>query len=248
VILDERVRSDLAESTRFSDIRLVDSTDSTNRLVRELAASGAPEGLVVAADVQTAGRGRLDRVWEAEPGTGLLVSLLLRPAVDPSEWHLVTSACALAAQDTCEEVAEVAVELKWPNDLMAGDRKLAGILAEATSDAVVVGMGLNVHSGPPGSAWIDDLAGRRVSRSDILAAWLARLDDVLDAWADIASMYRERCATVGRSVAVELLDGSQVTGVAESIDDAGRLVVATGSGRSIVAVGDVTHLRADRSD
>src|ERR1700739_1157355 len=106
VILDERVRAGLAASTRFSDIRFLEETDSTNRVVAELAAAGAPEGLVVAADLQTAGRGRLDRTWEAEPGTSLLVSILLRPVdLPPARWHLVTAAAGLAAQRACQRAA-----------------------------------------------------------------------------------------------------------------------------------------------
>ena len=245
MFIDERVRADLATTTRFSDIRLLEATDSTNRVVADLAGGGAPEGLVVSADVQTAGRGRLDRTWEAEPGAGLLVSLLLRPRGLPiSRWHLATAAAGLAALDACSEVASTRPDLKWPNDLMIRSRKLAGILAESTSGALVLGMGLNVHSGPPGSAWLDDLAGRRVARSDLLVAWLRSLDRLLDDWDLVATRYRAECSTVGMEVSVEQV-GSRLVGVAESIDDEGRLVVRPAGGGTPVAVsaGDVVHLR-----
>ena len=237
MFLDERVRADLAAFTRFGDIRLLDVTDSTNRVVGDMAAEGAQEGVVVAADLQTAGRGRLDRTWEAEPGDALLVSLLLRPSDLPlSRWHLVTAAAGLAARDACAEVAGIRPELKWPNDLIEpegveGDlppgglpRKLAGILAESTAGALVVGMGLNVHSGPPGSVWLDQLAGRRVGRSDLLAAWLRKFDGLIGDWDVVAARYRSECSTVGREVEVEQV-GSRLVGVAESIDDEGRLIV-----------------------
>lgn len=250
--IDERVRADLASRTRFNDIRLLEVTDSTNRVVADLAADGAAEGVVVAADLQTAGRGRLDRTWEAQPGSGLLVSVLLRPTTLPlSRWHLVTEAAGLAARDGCVEVSGFRPELKWPNDLISDDGKLAGILAESTSGAAVVGMGLNVHSGPPGSAWLDHLAGVTVSRPDLLVAWLRSFDRFLDDWELVSSRYRSECSTVGKVVEVELA-GGRLTGTAESIDEEGRLVVRQAGGRDgagagaalvVVSAGDVVHVR-----
>lgn len=180
--LDPDSRRRLATTTRFTDIELLAVTDSTNRVVAARAAAGAAEGLVVAADLQTAGRGRLDRSWEAEPGAALLVSLLLRPADLPaSRWHLLTAAAGLAAVRACRDVGRFTPELKWPNDLLVGDRKLAGILAETSGGGVVVGMGLNVHGGPPGAAWADQVAGRRLDRSELLVGWLTALDGLLGA-------------------------------------------------------------------
>lgn len=261
MLLDERVRADLAASTRFSDVRLLDVTDSTNRVVAELAATGAPEGLVVAADLQTAGRGRLDRTWEARAGTALLVSVLLRPArLPPARWHLVTAATALAARQACREVAGFWPDLKWPNDLLVDGRKLAGILAETggaaigagatagpgatpVGTAVVVGMGLNVHAAPPGAAWVDDAAGRRVGRGSLLAVWLTHLDGLLGRWDVVSDLYRDECATVGQRVAVQQGD-SELVGLAEGLDSDGRLLVRPDGGDLVaVAAGDVTHLR-----
>jgi BirA family biotin operon repressor/biotin-[acetyl-CoA-carboxylase] ligase len=246
VILDERVRRSLAAETRFADIRLVDETGSTNSDVARLAGAGAPEGLVLSADHQTAGRGRLDRSWEARPGDGLLVSILLRPSGLPLERRgLIASAVALAARTACAQVAGVTPDIKWPNDLLApSGEKLAGILAVEASGAVVVGMGLNVHGAPPGAAFLDDLAGRRSDRAGLLERLLRGLDPLLDDWDTVAARYREECATVGRQVSVELVDGSSLTGTAEGVDDLGLLVVrqADGSSRHL-AVGDVTHLR-----
>ncbi len=240
MILDERVRTDLTGKTRFKDVRLLESVASTNRLVADMAAHGAAEGLVVAADYQTAGRGRLDRTWQARPGDGLLVSVLLRPeGLEAQRRHLITAAVALAAQDACRAVAGVAADIKWPNDLLVSEKKLAGILAEATASAVVVGMGVNVHGGPPEAAVLDDAAGRRVRREDILVSWLQGLDRLLDRWDSVAELYRQRCATVGRDVDVHLTEGEHLRGRAEAVDELGRLVV---DGRP-VAVGDVTHLR-----
>jgi BirA family biotin operon repressor/biotin-[acetyl-CoA-carboxylase] ligase len=246
VILDERVRSSLAAETRFNDIRLVAQTGSTNDDVAALAAAGAAEGLVLSADHQTAGRGRLDRTWEAQPGDGLLVSVLLRPAGLPVERRaLVASAVALAAKAACQDVSEVAPEIKWPNDLLARDGgKLAGILAVETSGAVVVGMGLNVHGAPPGAACLDGLAGRRVDRAALLERFLRELDPLVGDWEAVAARYRLECATVGREVSVELSAGVTLTGRAEGVDDMGLLIIRLGDDSvRHLAVGDVTHLR-----
>lgn len=253
MILDGRVRAELAAATRFADVRLMDEVDSTNRVVAELAAAGAPEGVVVAADFQSAGRGRLDRGWDARPGDGLLVSVLVRPALrsgtqpaglPPERLHLVTAAAALAGREACLEIGGIEPEIKWPNDLLLDGSKLAGILAEAAAGAVVVGMGLNVHSGPPGAAVLDRAAGSRVSRAALLEQWLRSLDRLLGDWDRVASDYRRLCATVGRPVSIELSGGQVLTAEAEAVDEQGRLVVRDEEGRRhVVAAGDVHHLR-----
>jgi BirA family transcriptional regulator, biotin operon repressor / biotin---[acetyl-CoA-carboxylase] ligase len=137
------------------DVHRLDEVDSTNSYVRRLARHGAAAGLVAVADHQTAGRGRLDRRWESPPGANLLTSVLLRPACAAEDVHLCAGAVALAAVQACREVAGVEPVLKWPNDLLLGGAKLAGVLAEAefagsTLSAVIVGVGINVAwPGPP---------------------------------------------------------------------------------------------------
>ena len=155
--------------TRFAVVHRFDEVDSTNRVLVDEAGAGAPEGTVAVAAFQHAGRGRLGRRWEAPPGSNLLVSVLLRPGLDLDELHLCTVAVALAAADACAAVAGLEPELKWPNDLMVGERKLAGILAEIvpagpgagagpgrSATAVVVGLGLNVQWPPPDAAPLPD--------------------------------------------------------------------------------------------
>src|SRR6516165_7996333 len=142
--------------------------DSTNSYLREQARQGAGEGLVAVADHQTAGRGRLDRRWESPPGANLLASVLLRPGCLADDLHLCSGAVALAAADSCAEVADVEAVLKWPNDLLVGGSKLAGVLAEADFEGsrmrgVVVGIGVNVAwPGPAeaGGTCLDDAGGR----------------------------------------------------------------------------------------
>jgi BirA family biotin operon repressor/biotin-[acetyl-CoA-carboxylase] ligase len=244
VIVPERVRSLLGSGSRFTTIESFPSIDSTNRLVTDRAAGGAPEGLVVTAEVQTAGRGRLDRSWEAEAGSALLVSVLVRPADLPvSRWFLVGVAAGVAAREACQQVGGFVPDLKWPNDLLVGERKLAGILAEATGTAAVVGMGLNVHGAPPGAAWADQAAGRRLDRAALLAAWLRGFDRRLGRWDELLAAYRQACATLGQDVIVEHGNG-RLVGRAEAIDDDGRLVLHLADGtRVAVTAGDVIHVR-----
>jgi BirA family transcriptional regulator, biotin operon repressor / biotin---[acetyl-CoA-carboxylase] ligase len=233
---------------RFGEVRWVAETDSTNTRLLEEARGGAPEGRVLVADHQTAGRGRLGRRWEASPGSALLVSVLLRPDVSLPRAHLVTMAAGLAAAEACEAVAGVRPGLKWPNDLVVDDAKLAGLLAESVVEgdalrALVVGMGLNVTAVPAdGATALADHSAGPVGRRELLDAWLARLDDRLDALDGVLADYRPRCATLGRDVRVER-PGGVVTGRAVDVTDAGHLVVDSGDERVDLAVGDVVHVR-----
>lgn len=250
--------------TRFTAVRLFDEIDSTNRYLLDEAATGASEGLVAVANHQTSGRGRLGRRWESQPGASLLVSVLLRPSAPPLELpprrlHLVTAACSMAACDAVEQVAGFRPGVKWPNDLMADGRKLAGVLAEtrvveAGVDALVVGVGLNVEreAFPPELAEIatscGQVAGRSVDRADLLVALLTAFDRsytqlALPAGpAEVLREYRRACVTVGNSVRVDFA-GRSIEGVAVEIDEDGHLVVETSPGaRSVVTAGDVAHL------
>lgn len=245
----------------FTDVRRFASLGSTNAYLLEEARRGAPAGVVAVADHQTAGRGRLGRRWEAPPGTCLLASVLLRPALEPGELHLCTAVVALAAADACERAAGVVPAVKWPNDLLCGGRKVAGVLGEsdpgapggpAGSVAVVVGVGVNVDwPGPDGAGGtsLSAEAGRPVDREAVLAALLAsvrRRAPSLDTAAGrraLAAELRRRCATVGTPVRVELA-GRTVLGTAVDCTDAGHLVVEIpGGAREVVAAGDVVHLR-----
>ncbi|MGI8758247.1 MAG: biotin--[acetyl-CoA-carboxylase] ligase [Acidimicrobiales bacterium] len=249
-----------AQPGRFADVRVLRETGSTHREVLEAARAGAPEGVVVVADHQTAGRGRRGRAWLAPPGSALLVSVLLRPRLAAAEVHLVTLAAALAAVDACRGVAGVEPSLKWPNDVVVegegGTGKLAGILAESlvagdVVQAVVVGMGLNVTPAAatqPAAVCLEDLAGRGVDRSALLAAWLEHLDRWYAAVSgpgsrsEVLEAYRKGCATLGRHVRVEL-SGGAFEGRALDITAHGSLVVEKGGETTEVSAADVVHLR-----
>jgi BirA family biotin operon repressor/biotin-[acetyl-CoA-carboxylase] ligase len=213
-------------------VELVPEIDSTNAELLRRAAGGAAHGSVLVADHQTAGRGRLDRRWEAAPGDALLVSVLLRPVLERPRWFLLTFAAGLAAVDVAGGA------LKWPNDVVVGARKLAGVLAESSGDAVVVGMGLNLRpSAVEGAVSLEEL-DRALDRDTVLERWLTAFSGRLDRLDDVLTDYRAYCATLGQEVRVEL-PGETFTGRAEAVTDDGHLVVA---GREVIA-GDVVHLR-----
>ncbi|MDQ1509936.1 MAG: BirA family transcriptional regulator [Actinomycetota bacterium] len=243
--------------TRFCEIRWFTTVDSTNRHLLLEAANGSREGVVAVADEQTAGRGRHGRTWTAAPGAALLVSVLLRPDLAPERLHLVTLAAGVAAADAVQQICGIDARLKWPNDLVVDDRKLAGILAEVASTgtggagAVVVGMGLNLRSDafPSEIAEIatacDQHGAGAVDRGDLLVAWLHALDGSLGELGGVVGAAAARSATLGRPVRVELAR-STFTGVATRMTPEGYLVVTRDDGtEEIVTAGDVIHLRAE---
>ena len=228
-------------------MRRLAEVDSTNREALDLARAGAPEGLVVVAGSQTAGRGRHGRSWESAPGASLLLSVLLRPgpSLPAGHRHLAVAAVALAARDACRSVAGFAPDIKWPNDLVVDDAKLAGVLAEVDGDAVVVGLGLNVSAvapWPAGAVAAEAVAGRPVDAGALLAAVLESLAGRAGDWNAVPSEYRAACATLGRTVRVDLQDES-FTGTAADVTDDGRLLVDVGVCLREVTAGDVVHLR-----
>ena len=246
------------------DVHRFEEIDSTNAYLLRQARLGAPEGMVAVAEHQSAGRGRLDRRWESPPGASLLASVLFRPDLDPAELHLCTAAMALAAAEACRRVAGVGPVLKWPNDVLVSEEKLAGVLAEAVFDggrgfdggpggavAVVVGIGLNIDwPGPAGAGGtsLSELGAGPVDRAALLGALLDALSarrallDSVTGRREVVAELRNRCATLGRRVRVELA-AEAVTGVATEIDDAGHLVLQTSAGPRTVSAGDVVHLR-----
>ncbi len=242
----------------WTEVRVSESTGSTNADAAAAARDGAAEGLVVTTERQVAGRGRLDRTWETVPGAAVAVSVVLRPDVPPGAWVWLPLLAGLAVDAAADDLG-VRSTLKWPNDVLVEDRKLAGILLERvetpTGPAAVVGVGLNValteSELPVPTATSLLLAGaHETDRTAVLAVLLDHLERLYRAWLTdggdptptLRRRYLERCGTVGSTVRVQLPDGSDLVGVAETIDQHGRLVVA---GRAVSA-GDVTHVRPIR--
>jgi BirA family biotin operon repressor/biotin-[acetyl-CoA-carboxylase] ligase len=218
---------------------VVDETGSTNTDLSAAAAAGAPDRSVLMARHQTAGKGRLDRRWDAPAGANLLVSMLFRDV--PAHPHELTQRVALAAAQACRDVAGILPTLKWPNDLLVEGRKLAGVLAQAggpgpTPQYVVVGIGLNVGWAPDDAAKLGD----GYAPAEVLDAMLAAYDRLPD---DLTDAYRAALSTIGQTVRVELAD-SAVVGRALDVLADGRLVVLDECGITHrFDTGDVVHLR-----
>ena len=232
---------------------------STNDVAASLAEGGAAEGLVVAANAQSAGRGRQGRVWASPPGAGLYVSVVLRP--DQHVVPMLTIAAGVAVAQGIQAATGLSSQLKWPNDVYVGPRKVAGVLAEASANAgggpairyVVLGFGINVMPAayPPDIAplatCLERELGRAVDRGLLLAECLSalarrytelihgRLAEVIEAWRGRAT------TTLGRKVRWEAT-GVPVEGIAESIDETGALVVRTRSGTIRVTSGEVVWM------
>ncbi|MFD4597248.1 biotin--[acetyl-CoA-carboxylase] ligase [Streptomyces sp. NPDC058464] len=249
----------------YRDIEVVDRTGSTNSdLVARAVAGDADEGVVLVAEEQTAGRGRLDRQWTAPPRSGLFFSVLLKPAEVPvARWGWLPLLTGVAVATGLAKAAGVDTALKWPNDLLVtvGDeeRKAGGILAErADEDGVVVGVGINVTLRaaelPVPQAGSLALAGAvSTDRETLLRAVLRSLEDWYGRWraaggdpaaSGLQEAYAAGCATLGRSVRAELPGDRSLVGEAVAVDGDGRLVIATEAGvQEPVGAGDIVHLR-----
>jgi BirA family biotin operon repressor/biotin-[acetyl-CoA-carboxylase] ligase len=245
----------------WTAVEVRERTGSTNADVAAAARAGTPEGLVLVAEQQTAGRGRLDRRWESPPRAGLAFSVLLRPAVPASRLGWLPLLAGVALVETVRRQVEVEAVLKWPNDLLIDERKCAGILAEAVPDptpAVVLGIGLNVSMSeaelPRPDATSLLLAGAaHTDRDPLLRAVLRGLAEWYRRWqqADgdpdacgLRDGYRLHCATLGRQVAVTLPGGGTLAGTGSDVDGDGRLLVAQLDGAlTAVAAGDIVHVR-----
>ena len=234
----------------------VATTGSTNADLAAAARAGAPSGTVLVSDHQSAGRGRFTRVWEAPPGTSLALSVLLRPpaSVPTARWLWLPLLTGLAVADGLRAAAGLAVELKWPNDVLAGGRQLCGILAERVDaggpPAAVLGMGINTTLAeeelPVPTATSVALAGGAVEETGLVIAVL----DALGAWyvrwlagSDLRADYAARCASIGRRVRVQVSESQFVEGEATGVDAEGRLQVRAGGAVRAFAAGDVVHLR-----
>lgn len=229
--------------------------ESTNALALAKAAAGAAQGTLVLAGEQRSGRGRHGRTWSAPPGSSLLLSLVVRPVVPLASVPLLPLLTGLVLAETvARHLPEAEVALKWPNDLVVGGRKAAGILVEGAAGAAVVGVGVNVDwrgvERPPelaGAVSLAEVAGHDVDRWRLLAGFLGVFSRRYDQWQELPAAfldgYRQRCATLGQVVRVSAMDGSVIQGEAAEVDRTGGLVVRTAGGPVTVSAGDVEHVR-----
>jgi BirA family biotin operon repressor/biotin-[acetyl-CoA-carboxylase] ligase len=236
-----------------------DELPSTSDRAKELADDGADHGTVVVAESQTAGRGRRGRVWASPARRNLYFSVVLRPDLPPSRAPEITLVASVAICDALRQ-AGVDAGIKWPNDVLASGKKIAGMLTELAAEPdrvqwVVLGVGVNVNA--RAEDFPEDLRAEATSilierghpapRALFAAACFTALEEWLDRHAEdgfaaVREAWRERSVTLGREVTVKA-DGRQIVGTAEDIDESGALVVRTASGPERILVGDVTLLR-----
>jgi BirA family biotin operon repressor/biotin-[acetyl-CoA-carboxylase] ligase len=259
--LNEEIARKLTSHWLGKQLHYYQDLDSTNRMAQELARQGATEGTVVVAERQLSGRGRQGRAWHSPAGVGLYCSLILRPVLPPNRVQLLTLAVAVAVSRAISAQTLLSPKIKWPNDILIREKKVAGILTEAEAAAeriahVVLGVGINVnHTAAELGPGLEGLAtslrleeGHSVTRSGLAVqlfvefeAWYERLKGrdssaVLEEW-------RRHAATLGRRVRV-LLGRTTVEGTALDVTNEGALVVEGNDGsRTMVHAGDVEHLR-----
>lgn len=258
----------VAPNGPYAALDVVDSTGSTNADLMAAAAEGAADRTVLVAEEQTAGRGRRSRTWVSPAGSGVYLSVLVRPATVPvARLGTLGMVAGLALMHAARETAGIDAALKWPNDLLVGaDRaKAAGVLSEvAQGQGAVVGVGLNVTALPDGAdpgpgglpaGSFADAGARVTDRTEITASFLRAFAEFEAAWrlsdGDVARSgvlagYRETCGTIGQRVRAELPDGKSMTGVAVDVDEDGRLLLKLDDGTpQPISAADVVHLKVD---
>jgi len=237
------VITEMTQGSMFGrSFRYYDEIESTNVEAKELAMAGAPEGTVVIAELQRAGRGRLGRRWTSPAGKGLLFSVILRPTLPMSRAHMLTIVAAVAAARGIEAQTDAGVRIKWPNDLFVGDRKAGGILLEVAGEQdvvewVIVGIGINVNTEYAElpvdlrrtATSLKMATGEPVDRSELLARILLALETTYKeaqkhGFDRALSEFRQRDYLLKRSVSVQTREGS-VIGEATGIDNQGALLV-----------------------
>jgi BirA family biotin operon repressor/biotin-[acetyl-CoA-carboxylase] ligase len=240
------------------DIRVFDQTDSTNDVAEKLARDGVQEGVVVFAEAQTKGRGRLGRRWISPPRKGLWFSVLLRPDLRPQAATQLTVAAAVALARAIRKQDGLDPEIKWPNDILIRGKKVAGMLTELNAELdhikyVILGIGVDVNLSPADlppdlrklATSLKMETGRTIRRAELAAAILREFDDTYacicrQQFAMLANEWAEQCTTLGRRVCIRVGDRA-VRGRAESLDEDGALLLRTEHGHlERIIGGDVT--------
>lgn len=239
------------------EIITLDSVDSTQAYMEELAEKGAPEGTVVLALEQTSGKGRMNRPWSSPRG-GLWFSLLLRPSMPPKELNKLTLLFGVAIV-TALKLFGIVSSLKWPNDVLIGRKKLCGILLEATTDTdrveyVIAGIGLNANTSlidfpreiRESVVSLRDVLGTKIDRAELLCQILKNSEELYieaseKGFSRILSLWRLHSCTLGRNVEIRLLD-TRLTGLALDIDADGSLILKCDDGLKRIYSGEVILL------
>lgn len=237
------------------DVEHLETVDSTNSWLAQRARDGARARTVVFADFQSAGRGRRDRQWVAPRGSSLLCSVLLDGRESRGAIQLLVIAAALSLVQALGELTSVRPSLKWPNDVMYEEFKVAGLLGEVVGDYVVVGLGLNLESVDPAfpsGTCVREVTGAELSAPQVLEKYLSALSGRLELLYSDGGVSRVReefvnnLSTMGRSVKVELTN-EVLRGRVVDVDDTGALVIKTKEEMRVVSAGDVVHLRGEET-
>jgi BirA family biotin operon repressor/biotin-[acetyl-CoA-carboxylase] ligase len=254
-LLPEEISQGLKTRILKGPIHHFETLASTNDLAKEMGAKGAPEGTLVVAEGQTAGRGRLGRGWASPPGAGLYVSLLLRPPLPPTEMPQITLTVAVAVARAIRRATGLVPGIKWPNDLLLQGKKVAGILTEMETESdqiryLVVGLGLNINNSEFPTelqATATSLAlagGRTFSRLDILKSWLEEFEDLYERFLarefpGILEEWKKYTVTLGHPVTVRQ-GPLEISGQALEVAPDGALLIQTGTGEIVrVASGEI---------
>jgi BirA family biotin operon repressor/biotin-[acetyl-CoA-carboxylase] ligase len=246
----KRISSEISQYWRVSVVEVTGSTqDDLYQKVTTEVAKNSHNKTLIAAEYQSAGRGRLDRTFEAAPSSALMFSLYVAPKVEKEEWSFLTLLAGLSVQEALASLdSTIAIGVKWPNDLLIGEKKCAGIIAQATDKGVVIGIGINVAMSveelPVDTATSLSIAGfSNLDRNSILAAIINHFEINLQMWElgdSFIARYKEASVTIGKKVAVTIPAGEVIESEAVGISDTGSLLLSNGIE---VTVGDVVHLR-----
>ncbi len=228
----------------------VDTTTSTQHEARRLIEAGDADGALIVAATQTSGRGRFARAWHSPRGN-LYVSIVIRPTLPPSESQQYNMLTALAMSDVIRAASQLAAQLKWPNDVLIHERKVAGILSEIVDDYLLIGIGVNVNATLPESlphaTSLRAEAGHLISLDELLKVFVERVDKYYAQLLDgvrFTQAWSERLVTLGKSVRVQMGD-DVIEGIVENVDESGALLVRRGDGALVVCrAGEVTLTRA----
>ena len=240
------------ELPRYEDrIHYLEETVSTMETARNLARGGCPDFTVVIAGKQTSGRGRLRRLWDSQAG-GLYFTLVIRPEIPPAWSYRYNFAASLELARTIREMLSLDVSVKWPNDLLIGEKKVSGMLSEMEAEAdrvsfINIGLGLNVNNDisadVPNAVSLKQLTGRRISRKELLGAFLENYQERIsrDSLESIVAQWKEYTTTLNREVTI-VTPRESISGTAVDVDENGGLMVRLGNGElKTVVYGDCFH-------
>ena len=235
--------------SQYWRVSVVDLTASTQSDLAELVNSSvAKSGELIAAEFQSAGRGRLDRTFEAPPQSALLFSFYVTPKRKRDDWSFISFLAALAMQKVISQYLPEPATLKWPNDILIRNGKVAGLLAQQIGEGVVVGVGLNISMSEselpvPTATSLALVGSNNLDRNILLSEFLNGFEKIFSQWEsgiNFTEQYEKVSSTIGREIRVEVLGRDPIMGKAVAISDQGALILGDGTQ---VNVGDVVHLR-----